>query len=133
MLPGFDRLRAAQIDRCETRAFPRIVPSLRAIDDLYLCSLPGHDSFLRRDGSVWDATAEGSPSSPTIRWTQATESQRIVALVIGAWRLPEVGVLLPPRSADAVDCPECIRRDLVLGFIVCHRCLGLGWIAAPAT
>jgi len=51
MLSWFDRVREEQISRSEAQ-YPRIVRSLRDVDDLYLDSAPGVDTFLRGDGSV---------------------------------------------------------------------------------
>src|SRR5439155_11281906 len=99
MLSWFDRVRREQISRCEAQ-YPRIVRSLRTIDDLYLDSAPGVDTFLRRDGSVWQAVEARYPEqAPT--WRKADNESRTAALVLAAARLPDLAELLPPRPADA--------------------------------
>lgn len=131
MLPWFDRVREAQIRQSEAW-YPRIVRSLRDVDDLYLDSDFGVDTFLRRDGSVWQAFEPKWPNqAPT--WREANNDSRVAALVLAAARLPELAELLPPRPFDALNCPSCFNQDVVLGYLVCHQCHGLGWIRAPVT
>lgn len=132
MLPWFDRFREAQI-RAKERSYPRIVRSLRDVDAAYLLSVPGADYFLRRDRSVWMAVRPGWSDDGPVEWQAMSERDRIGALTaaIRIRRLRELAELLPARPPDAVDCPGCTGRDLVLGFLVCGQCLGLGWITAP--
>lgn len=131
MLSWFDDVRRARIERCEARAHPRLVASLSSVGDLYLHSAPGADYFLRRDGSVWEAfrSLEGG----ALQWREVEDGDRVAALVLSLDDVPEVAELLPQRPPAAVKCPSCDGADVVVGYRVCHRCAGLGWIVPRAT
>lgn len=64
----------------------------------------------------------------------ATLTEAAMAVVIGAKtrNLPELLLILPARSENAVDCVNCettgwFKPGGVLGSFVCGDCGGLGW------
>ncbi len=52
------------------------------------------------------------------------------ALVEGARRYPELGALLPTRSASAVTCKCTGHPAFGPGKVICPDCCGLGWVEA---
>ena len=51
------------------------------------------------------------------------------ALVEGSRRYPELKVLLPERSPEAVDCACVGRPHFAPGKAICPECCGLDWVA----
>jgi hypothetical protein len=51
------------------------------------------------------------------------------AIVWGSRHYPELGELIPPRAAGAVDC-RCLQHPEMFGpgEIVCPECGGVGWL-----
>ena len=93
-----------------------------AFGALPLYSDPGGCIALRPDGRVvqifWrrpDASFQDAPAS----W-------RLVGLVAGAEKYPELRELLPQRAPGASDCPNCKAGRLEDGSI-CGLCFGLGF------
>jgi hypothetical protein len=87
--------------------------------------------LLRSDGTILE-----------LEWDQATEQQpreraelaSMVPLVAGAERYPWLGALLPPRPAEANNCPSCLGAGKIIpagggGGFFCGLCNAMGWIA----
>lgn len=61
---------------------------------------------------------------------------RLIALVIGAEKYPELRELLPAKPADARPCPACSGTGLPLSdeeltIVRCSTCCGLGYVPTP--
>jgi hypothetical protein len=88
----------------------------------------GGASLLSTDGEVWDFPWDAEQAE------QVTGRERMLALVIGAERFPELKELLPVRPASAPDCPECEGTGKFglsgsSGQVMrCPDCAGLGWL-----
>lgn len=130
----FERVREEQVRRGEAR-YPRVIRALGAVDALYLCSVPAGDAFLRRDGSVWEVSEPAFPRIQPMIWREVTGRHRLAVLSYASSVVPELRELLPVRPADAVNCPGCYGRDVIVGFAsypVCAQCCGLGWVSVEA-
>jgi hypothetical protein len=89
----------------------------------------GTDFAIRPDGTVIriDEVPIDDPSQDL--W-YANCNWQIVAVVFGARRYPELKLLLPSRPDDALTCPSCSGRGMILigGKQVLCECHGLGWV-----
>ena len=124
----FDELRLAQLARYGRKQAAQAA-WLRDQDAVYLYGTLGSEAVLLRDGRVWiwvedEAGAEGG--------REATASERLTALVLGAESSPEIRELLPQRPLDAVHCAGCEGSGRIFTQIVCPECSGVGWLP-PAT
>jgi hypothetical protein len=59
------------------------------------------------------------------------EKWRIVALRKAAQKFPELRDLAPERPGNAVSCPACAGRGVVLERFDCGACWGAGWVVSP--
>lgn len=87
---------------------------------------------IRRDGTLL-----------SYRWatdhsltSEIAPRDRLVALVVGAEKYPELRELLPARPADARPCPACSGTGLPLSdeelsAIRCGTCCGLCYVPTP--
>jgi hypothetical protein len=82
---------------------------------------------IRADGEIVSWSTEGDyPGSRPVEDRYIWLS----ALVDGARRYEGLRALLPPRPADAIDCP-CLAHPLFSeGKVLCPECCGLGWVRA---
>lgn len=87
----------------------------------------------------WMATVGISTDGTFVRWEQEEDPPRVetldnryqqrFALSRGALTYPELAALIPPRPAEAEDCPGCGGTGQPLGHptIICE-CGGVGWV-----
>jgi acyl carrier protein len=68
------------------------------------------------------------------------ERERTIGLFQGSLRDPDLGFLVPPRPADAVDCPDCRGTGRIpfpegsehlADLVICY-CGGIGWLPASS-
>jgi hypothetical protein len=61
---------------------------------------------------------------------ETSEKWRLIAVVSGAERYPELQCLIPARPPDALQCSACAGTGrLALSNARCGECCGLGWRA----
>lgn len=59
---------------------------------------------------------------------------RMIALVSGSKRYPELSELIPEKTTDALPCHNCKETGKTIFFeehsdvVICGKCLGLGWV-----
>lgn len=85
----------------------------------------GGAALLDLDGRVWMFAWDGEAAwEDSAKW-------RLLALVIGAERFPELKELLPVRPALAPDCSSCQGTGTFahLRKVKCWECAGLGWLS----
>lgn len=86
---------------------------------------------LRADGTVVRWSTEGNDRYPGMRAVEERYDW-LTALVEGARRWPELGVLLPVRPPIARDC-VCVRHPgFAPGKALCPECCGLRWVVPDA-
>jgi hypothetical protein len=86
--------------------------------------------LLRPDGELFDVDSDfGKPLTPL------PAHLHITAIAVGCERYPWLRELLPPRPADARDCPVCGGGGSIAvpgnpgPGIICDSCRALGWIS----
>lgn len=125
----FDDLRRAQLVDLEPTN-PRMAAWLRGMGALYLYGSIGSEAVLLPDGTVrvWWADTWSESDGYTER--EATPTERVGSLVLGARRYPELRELLPPRPPDTPDCAECggVGEYPYAKGVLCPKCQGLGWV-----
>jgi hypothetical protein len=84
----------------------------------------GGAALLSVDGRVWELPWDAEDAH------EASVQGRLLALVIGAERFPELQELLPVRPASTPDCAACQGTGRFGDFenIKCLKCAGLGWL-----
>jgi hypothetical protein len=111
-------------------------PAARAwLDDaggITLYGTIGHDAVLRPDGSVWLYHDDNDPRGEW-NWRQASDRERMGALVIASERIPELRRAIPSRPVEAPDCVRCGGTGRIFESIICPECGGLGWPFDAAT
>ena len=85
------------------------------------------------DGSILRFTEQGPDDrrprlvNKDLRWVNT-------ATIQGSRAYPELAELIPPRPAEAVDCPYCVAREMEPRAIEAHGvvcyCGGSGWVPA---
>jgi hypothetical protein len=86
----------------------------------------GGAAYIAPDGEI---TLEPWDDLPSNQW-RADPEFRLVALVAGARKHPELAELLPSRPVDAIACEQCHETgwyEIAEAEFVCAACHGLGW------
>jgi hypothetical protein len=122
----FDEVQRANLAAL-AKVNPHMASRLRSIDALYLYGTIGSEAALLRDGTVRVWSADRWPNSEEYTERNASSSERVSALVLGAKKWPELRELLPSRPAKANDCTTCAGSGEISG-VICPTCDGLGWI-----
>ena len=92
----------------------------------------GHEAVLRPDGSVWLYHDDNNPLGQW-KWRQASDRERMGALVIASERMPELRRAIPSRPPEAANCVRCAGAGHIFETIICPECGGLGWPFDAAT
>ena len=110
-------------DPADLRGVARRLQALPIFPDISGClALRPDGSFVFCEWDTWICTEEIEPVF------------RLVGLVNGSEKYPELKALLPARPENAVTCKECkgtgrfIIEDQVAENIFCGQCSGMGWI-----
>jgi hypothetical protein len=109
-------------DPADLRRMARLMKALPIYADMGGCIA------LRTDGSFVFLDWETEKTSE-----EFDQQFKIVALVNGSEKYPELKVLLPARPEGANDCEDCngIGRPIIEGQVFkqafCGKCWGLGW------
>lgn len=92
----------------------------------------GAEAYLRPDGSVriYHDFGEGREEWG---WKEASDIERMQAIVIASERHPELRRLIPIRPDQAVNCDPCHGSGYLWQSIHCGHCGGLGWLRDAAT
>ncbi len=89
----------------------------------------GYSCWISPDGDVYMETYTlDNEDAPIV---DRSRRAQLLALSLGVRTFPQLESLLPPRPANAVDCPECqgAGRFQIGKFpVVCSPCCGLGWL-----
>jgi hypothetical protein len=110
---------------------PELVEAVATSGALPVYMHMGGALLLRPDGDVlsfpWDGIGKPAPESDA-GW-------RLIAVVVGAEKHPELRPLLPVRAAGTADCAACEGRGRIrIGDHhrgpICGSCKGLGWLGA---
>ena len=112
------------------RAGPRAEAWVNESGGMILYGSIGVEAVLRPDGSVWLYELEELDQEGT--WRQATDNERMGALVIGARRIPEIRRLIPARPTSSPDCSRCAGTGNLIANVICPECSGLGWVSEGA-
>jgi hypothetical protein len=109
-------------DLADLRGVARLLKALPIFPDMSGClALRPDGSFIFLDDSTGKTTEE------------IDLKFKLVGLVNGSEKYPELKVLLPVRPENAPDCEDCkatgrgIFEGQVFNNIFCGQCFGLGW------
>jgi hypothetical protein len=123
---------------------PSVLVALPGVEDaaVHLHGSIGYDCAITSSGDVWVSEYElDGPDAFQGTWRPTGAQERLGYLVIAAGDHPELGALLPQRTALAQDCVPCkgtgerhfptVDGDSVVVFpgMICEKCAGLGWLA----
>lgn len=91
----------------------------------------------------WTVTFALTPEGRPVMWSDEGEFEGLRPIEEPAWfravyanaarRYPPLAALIPPRPADAPDCPHCDGKGRLPGLpanVACE-CCGLGWLDPP--
>jgi hypothetical protein len=124
----YNELQRAQLASLEA-VNPGLASRLQSDGSLLLYGTIGSAASLLPDGRVWMEFEDERPGSNAIISREATPEERIVALVLGARRMPQLRQHLPIRPASAPDCDRCGGTG-DWRSVICLSCMGLGWVDA---
>jgi hypothetical protein len=110
-----------------------LINAVRVSNALPVYSDLGGTLLLRPDGEILFLDSGSGDDEPQI---ETDFGWRITAVVVGAEEYPELRPLLPIRPSGTEDCEACaglgrVRIGETDVRILCGRCHGLGWLAAP--
>jgi hypothetical protein len=86
---------------------------------------------LRSDGEMVRWYTDGPDVYSGVRPVESRYDW-LSALVDGAWRYPQLQVLIPKREAGTADCRCVGHPEFGPGRIICPECCGLGWVGSSS-
>ena len=128
----FDNLQLTQLIKLD-RINPAVASWLREVDAVYLYGSIAIEAALGRDGTV-RLRLEEWPNLRPYSERDATPTESLEAIALGALEFPQLKELLPTRPPDAGDCPACGGSGEYVHAkgVLCPQCAGLGWIEAAS-